>query len=131
MGIRNGHDRAGGLRHLLPAALRGQGQHVGPPGFHLHHIAHSLFKQPAIGAQRHHQGAVLNQADGAVLQLAGGIGLGVDIGDLLQLQGALQPHGVVDVPADEENGLVVEVLGGQILDVLLLIQHLLHTAGQQ
>ena len=131
MGIRNGHDRAGGLRHLLPAALRGQGQHVGPPGFHLHHIAHSLFKQPAIGAQRHHQGAVLNQADGAVLQLAGGIGLGVDIGDLLQLQGALQPQGVVQVPANVEHRVVVEVLGGEILDMFPIRQHLLHLAGQQ
>ena len=66
-----------------------------------------------------------------MLQLTGGVGLRVDVGDLLQLQRALQTHGVIHVAADEEDGLMVEVMGGQILDVLLVLQHLLHAAGQQ
>ena len=48
-----------------------------------------------------------DQGDGAVLQLAGGVGLGVDVGDLLQLQAALQRQGVVQVPPDEEHILLV------------------------
>ena len=74
------------LRHLPGMALGGQGQHLGAPGLHLHHVAHGLVEQRAIGAQGNDQRALLNEGDGAVLQLAGGVGLGVDIADLLELQ---------------------------------------------
>ena len=61
-----------------------------------------------------------------MLQLPGGVGLRVDVGDLLQLQGALHADGVVHVAADEEDGGVVEVEGGEVLDVRPVGQDLLH-----
>ena len=66
-----------------------------------------------------------------MFQLAGGVGLRVDIADLFQLQGTLQAHGVVQVPADEEDGVVVEVPGGVILDVLRVGEELAHLLRQQ
>ena len=130
MHLRHGDDGVGVLLHLGPEGLGGQRQHLGAPGLHLHHVAHGLVEQRRIGAQGHHQCPLLDQGDGAVLELAGGVGLGVDIADLLELQGALQAHGVVQVPADEEDGVVIEVSGGKIGDVLGVIQELLHQVRQ-
>ena len=65
-----------------------------------------------------------------MLELSGGVGLGVDVGDLLELQGSLQADGVVDIPADEKDGFVVEVDGGIVLDGLPVLQHPLHLGGE-
>ena len=51
-----------------------------------------------------------------MLELAGGVGLGVDVGDFLELEASLQAGGAVQVPADEEHVPVVEILGGVVLD---------------
>ena len=110
--------------------LRHQRQHVRAAALDLHHVAHGLVEELTVSTQRKHQRPVLNEGDGAVLQLAGGIGLGVDVRDLLELQGALQTQSVVHVPTDEEHGIVVEILGCVVLDLLLLFQHLLHLGGQ-
>ena len=42
-----------------------------------------------------------------MLHLAGGVAFGVDVGDLLELEGAFEGDGVVDASAEEE-----EVVGG-------------------
>ena len=47
--------------------------------------------------------ARLDQRDGAVLQLAGRESLGVDVGELLELQRALERHREADVAAEEEH----------------------------
>ena len=131
MGLRDGDDRIGVLLHIRPAVLRGKRQHVGPPGAHLQHVGHGLVKQLPIGPQGHHQRAVLNQADGAVFEFPGGVGLGVDVGDLLELQGALQAQGVVHIAANKEHAVVVEILRGEILDIVLVGEDGLHLPRQQ
>ena len=55
---------------------------------------------------------LVDEGDGAVLHLAGGIALGVDIGDLLELERALEGDGVVDAAAQEEEVLVRGQGGG-------------------
>ena len=50
---------------------------------------------------------LVNEGVGAVLHLAGGVAFGVDVGDLLELEGAFEGDGVVDAAAEEE-----EVAGG-------------------
>ena len=123
MGLRHSYDAVRRVGHFLLERLRGQCQHLGSTGLYLHHVAHGLVKERLVGAQGHHQRSRLDEGNGAVLQLAGGIRLGVDIADLLQLQGAFQAHGVVQIPADEEDGIVVEVPGGEILHILDACQH--------
>ena len=49
----------------------------------------------------------VDEGVGAVLHLAGGVAFGVDVGDLLELEGAFEGDGVVDAAAEEE-----EVVGG-------------------
>ena len=122
MGLRHGDNRVGGLLHPLPEPFRGDGQHRGPPGLHLHHVAHGLVKEGGIGPQGHHQRPRLDEGDGPVLQLSGGVGLRVDVADFLQLQGTLQTHGVIQVSSNEENAVVVEETGGEILRVLEILQ---------
>ena len=50
---------------------------------------------------------LVDEGVGAVLHLAGGVAFGVDVGDLLELEGAFERDGVVDAAAEEE-----EVAGG-------------------
>ena len=50
---------------------------------------------------------LVDEGVGAVLHLSGGVALGVDVGDLLELERALEGDGVVDAAAEEE-----EVVGG-------------------
>ena len=49
----------------------------------------------------------VDESVGAVLHLAGRVALGVDVGDLLELERALEGDGVMDAAAEEE-----EVAGG-------------------
>ena len=60
-----------------------------------------------------------------MLQLAGGIRLGVDIADLLELQASLQAQGIVQVPADEEHVVPSGEILGHLPDPVRLGQHLL------
>jgi hypothetical protein len=46
---------------------------------------------------------LVDQRIRAVLHLAGGVALGVDVGDLLELEGALEGDGVVDAAAEVEE----------------------------
>ena len=131
MGLRDGDNAVGGLSHLLSMLPGGQCQHIAAPGLYLHDIAHGLLKELGIGPQGHHQSTFLDQTDGAVLEFAGGIGLGVDIGDLLELQGAFQSQGIIYVTPNEKYAVVVEVLAGIVLDIVLIGEDLLHLRRQQ
>ena len=66
-----------------------------------------------------------------MLQLAGRVGLGVDIADLLQLERALEADGIVDAPADEEHVLRIGLLRGKPLDTLLIEQDALDLLRQR
>ena len=65
-----------------------------------------------------------------MLQLAGRVGLGVDIADLLQLERALKADRIVDAPADEEHVLRIGLLRCKPLDTLLIEQDALDLLRQ-
>ena len=65
-----------------------------------------------------------------MLELARGVGLGVDVGDLLELERALEAQGVVEIPADVEHGVVIEIDGRVVLDLLAVGEHALHLLRQ-
>jgi len=60
-----------------------------------------------LGGDADHGERLVDEGVGAVLHLAGGVAFGVDVGDLLELEGAFEGDGVVDAAAQEE-----EVAGG-------------------
>ena len=74
-----------------------QAHEVGSPALALHHVADGFLVQGALGQHTDDQGPRLDEADGAMLQFAGGVGLGMNVGDFLQLETAFQTHGVVAV----------------------------------
>ena len=131
MDLRNGDNAIGGLPHLLAMIPGGKRQHIAAPGFHLHNITHGLLKKLCVGTQGHHQCAFLNKADGAVLKFAGSVSLGVNIRNLLELQGTLQPQGIVHIPSDKKHTVMIEILAGKILDIVLVGEDLLHFPRQQ
>ena len=111
-------------------AVGGQSHEVGTSGFAFQKIAQGFLIEFLLGQYAHHQGARFNQADGAVLQLSGGVGLGVDVADFLHFQAALQADGIVQPSADEEDILCGDLLGGKPLNPRLVLQQPLHFSGQ-
>ena len=55
------------------------------------------------GGHGHDDRARLDERDGAVLELAGRVALGVQVGELLQLERALERDREADVAAEEEE----------------------------
>ena len=98
----------------LAVALDGDGDDAAGAGGDLLNVAEGLlvledgggvggvFCRDADDGQR-----LVDEGVGAVLHLSGGVALGVDVADLLELESALEGDGVVDAAAQEE-----EVVGG-------------------
>jgi hypothetical protein len=57
-----------------------------------------LSNSESVGRHHDHRHQLVDQRDRAVLHLPGGIALGVDVGDLLQLKRALERDREVHVP---------------------------------
>ena len=66
-----------------------------------------------------------------MLQLGGREALRVDVGDLLQLQRSLERRRISGVPADEEEVSSFQVPRGQLADLRLEVQRLLHLFRQR
>ena len=111
-------------------SIGGQGHQVGPSGFAFQKVAQGFLIEFLLGQDANDQRTRLNQTDGAVLQLPGGVGLGVDITDLLHFQTALQTDGVIQPPADEESVPRCQLLGGEPLNARLVLQNPFHFSGQ-
>ena len=56
-----------------------------------------------LGGDDDHGERLVDEGVGAVLHLAGRVAFGVDVGDLLELEGAFERDGVVDAAAEEEE----------------------------
>jgi hypothetical protein len=59
----------------------------------------------------------------------GRVALGADVGQLLELERALERHRVADVPAEEQHPLLVLEVAGQLAHRLHPVQHLLDQLG--
>ena len=70
--------------------------------------------------------ALVDEGDGAVLHLPRRVALGVDVGDLLELEGALEGDRVVDAAAQEEEVLGLGEEPRQLLDAAAGPQRVLH-----
>ena len=121
--IGDSEERIDALFHLRLAAFGRKREDACASGLDLDDVAHRLFKKWPIEPQRNDERAVFDERDRAVLELAGCVGLGVDIGNLLELQRAFQAEGIVEVPADEEHRIVIEILRGEELDLLAVCQN--------
>ena len=97
---------------------------------HLVQVALQLLEQGVVrrnGDHRHLRG---HQGERAVLQLAGGVGLGVDIADLLQLQRAFERDRVMHAAAEEERVLLPREFFAPGNDLWLEREHAAHRQRQ-
>ena len=72
----------------------------------------------------------LDQRDRAVLELAGRVALGAQVGQLLELERALERHREADVAPEEEEVAGAGQLGRHVVDVARPRQAPGHQAGQ-
>ena len=84
-------------------------------------VGDGLLVHLLLGGQRDDRHTIGDEADGAVLELAGRVGVRVDIADLLQLEAALQREGVIESAPDKEAALGVDKAAGEVLDLLAVM----------
>ena len=82
----------------------------------------TLLKISPFGAKKTVGQVLADERDGAVLHLGGGVALGVDVGDLLELERALERDGEEREAAEEEEVLMARVAFGDLLDVRRLLE---------
>lgn len=116
-------------RHTAVALVH-YGEDLGPARLDLLDIGHRLVKQFLVARERNDETARIDERDGAVLELSGGVRLGVDVGDLLELERGFERDGVVDVAPDEEERAVAAVTFGKIADLRVQVNAALRALGQ-
>ncbi len=87
------------------SSLVGDGDHDPAARAHLLEVRDHLARTPSCGAMHHDRHVLVDQRDRAVLHLARRVALGVDVGDLLELQRALERDREVDAAPEEEEVL--------------------------
>ncbi len=79
------------------------------PRFDLFDLADHLLVDVVAHRDRHYEHVLVDQREGAVLHLPRRVPLGVDVGDLLELQRPLESDRVVDVPPQEQEVATVVI----------------------
>ncbi len=97
---------------LVP--LRRYGDYLSIPRPNLLDVADHLVISRALGRDGHHRNGWVQHGDGAVLQLAGRVALGVDVADFLELQRTLQSCRIPESAPEEEEGATIAVRPGQL-----------------
>ncbi len=92
-------------------------------------VGDGLLPEGVLRDKGDHRQLLVQQSDRAMLHLARGIGLRVEIGYLLQLQRALKRRRIGKAASDEEEAARVREIAGQRLDLLLLGKHRRKLAG--
>ena len=90
------------VRGLRLARRIGEQYHARAARLHLAQVGQHLFQVILPRRQHHHRQLVVDQRDGAMLHLAGGVALGVQVGDFLELQRPFQRQRIAR-PAPEEQ----------------------------
>ena len=99
----------------------GQAHKVGTAAFAFYHVGDGFFIQVVLGQDADHQGSLLDEGDGSVLQLSCCIGLCMYIADFLHFQTAFHTDGIVNASADEKGILCIGLFGCKPLDPLSVI----------
>ena len=115
------HVEAGGRRDAGVGI--GEDVQLAAPRAHFLHVGLELFQQRVVRRHRDDRHLARHQGEGAVLQLAGGIGLGMDVGDLLQLERTLERNRVMQAAPEEERVLTLRELLGPGDDRRLQSEH--------
>ena len=108
----------------------GEDEQLAAARAHLLQVALELFEQRVVGRDRDHRHLRGDERERAVLELAGRVGLGVDVADLLELQRAFERDRIVQAAAEEERVLLARELLAPGDDLRLEREHGLHRHRQ-
>src|SRR5215471_1174641 len=114
---------------VVPAA--GDGDDLALARLHLRQVRDHLFVDRARRREDHDRQARVDEGDGAVLHLARGVALGVNVANLLQLERALEGDGVLVAAPEEEEALGRQAIAArQDVQLRPLVDDVLHLIGQ-
>ena len=111
-------------------AFARHGDHLALARAHLLEVRDHLVIDRAPVRDHQHRHALVDQRDGPVLHLAGGVALGVDVGDFLELEGAFQRDREHDAPAQEQEVAGAEVFLCDAAHALVELERPLEEARQ-
>ena len=94
------------------------------------HVRGGLLEQRVVGREHDHGDVLVDERDGPVLELARSVALGVDVGDFLELQRALERDGIARPAAEIEHVERLREGLRQLLDLRLETQRLGHQPRQ-
>ncbi len=76
--------------------------------------------------QEYHRHFFINEGDGAVLHFGSGVTFGVDIGDLLQLEGPFQGYGEIEAAAKIKKVFRLQRLFSHAENMIILRKNIIH-----
>ncbi len=97
---------------------------------HFLQVGFELLDQLVVGRDGDDRHVFVHQRQRAVLEFAGGIGLGVDVGDFLELQGAFEGDRVMHAAAEKQRVMLVGKALRPGFDLRFQRQRLLHLVRQ-
>ncbi len=110
--------------------LVGHSDYTSATRLDLFHVGCHLVHRIVVRRNHHNRQLFINQSDRPVLHFPGRITFGVDIGDLLQFQRALQGDRVLVAPPEVEKVVNMHQAVRDLLDLGIQLQALLDLAGQ-
>src|SRR5436190_8718529 len=119
-------DDVAGLRRDRPVPGVADGDQPALARAHLLDVAEHALVGAVARHERHDRQVVGNQGDRPVLHLAARVALGVDVGNLLELQRPLEGDRVLEAAPEVEEALRVRELAGQRGDAAVQLEGLLH-----
>ena len=115
--------RQQGVKELRIRTVRGNPHQLGIPGLGLLGIAEHLVEDGARDRDRDNGHPSIQKGNRAVLHLAGGVTLGMDVADFLELQRPLEGNRIVDSPSQEDHVLGVREQMGHLLAAAVVVVH--------
>ena len=122
--------RRGHRAELLHPRPVGQEDYLAAPGDDLLHVGRGLVEQIVGGRDHDDRHVLVDQGDGPVLHLAGGVAFGVDVAELLELERALQRDREAGAPAEIEHVPRFGHLAGERGDALVMVQDVVDPGRQ-
>ena len=128
MARRADHMHAVGITEV--AVGIGEHEQLAAAGAHFLHVRFHFFQQRVVGRDHHYRHVGIDQGQRAVLELASRIRFGVDIGNLLELERALQCDRVMQTATQEQSVLLGREFVRPSRDLRFEVERVLHATGQ-
>ncbi|MFM1941609.1 MAG: hypothetical protein RI897_591 [Verrucomicrobiota bacterium] len=111
---------------MVGAVLGGDGDDGAFAGFDFFEVGEGFVEHAVIGDDENRWGAFVDHGDGPVFHFCGGIAFRMDVGDLLEFEGAFECYGEIELASQEEEILCLLVFQRDLLDLFIEREDFLH-----